>query len=159
MIRELEYRDKASLNDMLLRTPNFNDEDVSVAMELIEITIENSEQEDYKIFVSEENEGILGYYCIGRRPITDAVYDLYWIVTDPSFIRRGIGRRLLEHAEEFVIKNNGRWLLAETSSKDGYELTRSFYEKNGYSIISKIDHFYRLNESLVVFGKYFWNNK
>ena len=38
----------------------------------------------------------------GQRPMTDAVYDLYWIVVDPSQKGKGIGKALLHHAENFV---------------------------------------------------------
>jgi aminoglycoside 6'-N-acetyltransferase I len=86
------------------------------------------------------------------------VYDLYWIVTNPNHGKKGIGKKLLEHAESFVNENNGRWLLAETSSKDSYSATRNFYMRNNYSIISEINDFYSKGDGMIVFGKYF-NNK
>ena len=106
-----------------------------------------------------ENEKIIGYHCIGKRPLTDAVYDLYWIVTDPDHVNKGIGKKLLQHAEQFVAQHNGRWLLIETSSKDSYEGTRNFYMRNKYTIVSEINDFYAPGEKLIVFGKYFNNKK
>ena len=127
-------------------------------MELIDITASNHLQTDYNVFVYENNGTVLGYHCTGKRPLTDAVYDLYWIVTDPDHGKKGIGKSLLEHAEDFVTQNNGRWMLIETSSKESYNATRNFYMRNNYTIISQINDFYSKDESLLIFGKYF-NNK
>ena len=41
----------------------------------------------------------LGYHCTGKRPLTDAVYDMYWIVADPESQIKGIGTKFVEHAE------------------------------------------------------------
>jgi hypothetical protein len=54
-----------------------------------------------------------------------------------------------------VNEMNGRWLLAETSSKDSYSATRNFYMRNNYSIISEINDFYSKGDGMIVFGKYF----
>lgn len=126
-------------------------------MELVNIAAYNSAQTDYHIFVYENNEKILGYYCTGKRPLTDGVFDLYWIAADPESEIKGIGKRLLEHAENFVKENNGRWFLAETSSKESYSKTRSFYLRNNFSIVAQINDFYSVGDHLVVFGRYFSN--
>jgi aminoglycoside 6'-N-acetyltransferase I len=144
MIRRIKPSDGIEIENMLTRIPNFNEEEVKVAMELVNISVMNPAQ--------------AGYHCTGRRPLTDGVYDLYWIVSDPASSGKGIGKSLLEHAEEFVRSNNGRWLLAETSSKESYASTQNFYLRNKYSIISEIRDFYSVGDDLLVFGKYF-NNK
>lgn len=159
MVRKLKSDDVKVIEDMLNRTDNFQEEEIKVAMELVHIAASNPEQKDYNIFVYEENEKILGYHCTGRRPLTDAVYDLYWIVTEPDYKSKGIGKKLINHAENFVRENNGRWLLVETSSRDVYQATRNFYLRNNYSIISEINDFYSLGDNLIVFGKYFNNKK
>ena len=158
MIRKIKLSDEVDIEKMLTRIPNFNEEEVKVAMELVNISVMNPNQTDYHIFVYEYDDKIAGYHCTGKRPLTDAVYDLYWIVADPESSGKGIGKNLLEHAEEFVRSNNGRWLLAETSSKESYKSTQNFYLRNKYSIISEIKDFYSAGDSLLVFGKYF-NNK
>lgn len=158
MIRKIKQADVKQLESMLNRISTFNKQEVEVAMELINITAFNTEQNDYNIFVYENEGKIIGYHCTGKRPLTDAVYDLYWIVADPSAGKKGIGKNLIEHAETFVKENNGRWLLAETSSKESYAATRNFYLRNNYTIISQINDFYSLGDNLLVFGKYF-NNK
>lgn len=155
MIRRLKPDDVKVIENILNTIPNFNSEEIKVAMELVSISATNEKQIDYNLFVYEENGMILGYHCIGKRPLTDGVYDLYWIVTNPDYSKKGIGKKLLEHAESFVNEMNGRWLLAETSSKDSYSATRNFYLRNNYSIISEINDFYSKGDSMIVFGKYF----
>jgi ribosomal protein S18 acetylase RimI-like enzyme len=159
MIRKLKPDDVRGIEDILNRTDNFKKEEMKVAMELVQIAASDPEQNDYNIFVYEENGKILGYHCTGRRPLTDAVYDLYWIVTDPDYKSKGIGKKLINHSENFVMENNGRWLLVETSSRDVYQATRNFYLRNNYSIISEINDFYSLGDNLIVFGKYYNNKK
>jgi len=158
MIRRLKPADAKIIEGILKKIPLFKKEDVKVAMELINITASNPLQTDYNVFVYENDGTVLGYHCTGKRPLTDAVYDLYWIVTDPDHGKQGIGKVLLEHAEDFVLQSNGRWMLIETSSKESYSATRNFYMRNNFSIISEINDFYSQGESLLVFGKYF-NNK
>ena len=127
-------------------------------MELVSIAGSNPLQEDYNVYVYENSNGsVIGYHCTGKRPLTDGVYDLYWIAVDPEIEIKGIGKQLLEHAEGFVKVNKGRWILAETSSKDSYLKTRNFYLRNNYSIVAQINDFYTVGDHLIVFGKYFSN--
>ena len=156
MIRKLKQADVKELENILNKIPQFNENEVEVAMELINIAASNPDQTDYNIFVLESDGKAAGYHCTGRRPLTDGVYDLYWIVADPDAGKKGIGRNLLEHAENFVSEQNGRWLLAETSSKDSYAKTRNFYMRNNYTIVSQINDFYAMGDNLIVFGKFFY---
>jgi aminoglycoside 6'-N-acetyltransferase I len=155
MIRKLKQADAPVIEGILKRVIQFTPAEVEVAMELVNIAANNPYQTDYNIFVYEHEGKILGYYCVGRRPLTDGVYDLYWIAADPEAEIKGIGRVLLSHAENFVLENKGRWMLAETSSKDSYLATRNFYMRNHYTIIAQINDFYSVGDSLMVFGKYF----
>lgn len=159
MIRKIKQADAKIIEDMLKRIPNFNENEIEVAMELVNIAANNPEQKDYNIFVYEEDKKVLGYYCAGKRPLTDAVFDLYWIVADTESGKKGIGSSLLKHAEDFICELKGRWILAETSSKESYTRTRNFYLRNNYSIVAQINDFYSLGDNLTVFGKYLANKK
>lgn len=156
MIRKLKQADVKELENILKKIPQFNENEVEVAMELINIAASNPDQTDYNIFVYESEGKAAGYHCTGQRPLTDGVFDLYWIVADPDAGVKGIGRSLLQHAENFVSERKGRWLLAETSSKDSYAKTRNFYMRNNYTIVSQINDFYSLGDHLIVFGKFFY---
>jgi GNAT superfamily N-acetyltransferase len=157
MIRRLKQADVPAIENMLKRINSFSGNEVSVAMELVNIAASNINQNDYHIFVYEEGGRVLGYHCTGKRPLTDAVYDLYWIAADPNSKGTGIGKSLLEHAEMFVKEKKGRWLIAETSSKTDYTDARNFYLRNHYSIVAQINDFYSPGDNLIVFGKYFSN--
>ena len=159
MIRKLKPDDAPAIEAILKKVGSFGKEEIKVAMELVNIAISNPEQTDYNVFVYTHEDNVLGYHCTGKRPLTDAVYDLYWIVTDPDYNNKGIGKLLIEHAEKFVIQNNGRWLLIETSSKVDYESARNFYLRNRYSIVSEIKDFYSRGDKLIIFGKYFNNQQ
>lgn len=154
MIRKLQAEDRQQLVDIIDGTNNFNPEEKSVAVELIDEAIEKPNHEYYNLYVFENEGKILGYHCVGRRALTDGVFDLYWIVVGPNAQNLGVGKKLLEHSENFAKENNGRWILAETSSKDSYTATRNFYLRNNYSIVSQIKDFYSVGDNLIVFGKY-----
>ncbi len=154
MIRKLQYEDRNNLIDIISRIENFNEEEKKVAVELIDEALSKPNNEYYNIFVFENQNSIEGYYCIGKRALTDGVYDLYWIVVDPAHQNKGIGKRLLKHAEDFVREKKGRWILAETSSKESYTSTRNFYLRNNYSILAEIKDFYTIKDNLIIFGKY-----
>jgi len=155
MIRKIKQADVSGIEKILKKIPTFTKAEVDVAMELVNIAANNPLQEDYHIFVYELEDRILGYHCTGRRPLTDGVYDLYWIASDPDTDIKGIGKSLLEHAEAFVKENNGRWLLAETSSKESYLKTRNFYLRNNFLVVAHIENFYSEDDHLIVFGKYY----
>ena len=155
MIRKLKQADAVEIEKILNKIPIFSETEVSVGMELVNIAASDIKQTDYNVFVYEEDGKIFGYHCTGKRPLTDAVYDLYWIAVDPELKIKGIGRKLLEHAENFVLEKKGRWLLAETSSKQGYEKTRNFYLRNNFSVVAQINDFYAVGDSLIIFGKFF----
>jgi len=159
LIRKLRPDDRQALENILRHTDNFSEEEVAVALELIDITLVNEKLSDYHIFVYEERKKVLGYHCTGRRPLTDGVFDLYWIVVDPKASGKGIGKKLIQHAEQFVREQNGRWMLAETSSKEMYGATQKFYFKNNFSIVAEINDFYKVGDALLVFGKYLLNNE
>jgi len=157
MIRKISNQDKDQLYDLVTSIDEFTTEEKEIALELIDDAITNGEKSQYKIFLSVYNERIDGYYCIGKRPLTQGVYDLYWIAVRPKSQSKGIGKKLIDHAEKFVEMNNGNWLLIETSSKDNYEKTRNFYLRNFYTIVTEIKDFYKAGDNLIIFGKYLKN--
>jgi len=157
MITPLMKDDKEKIYKILVDTNNFYEDEIDIAMELINVYINVEDQEDYEIFVdrNEEDENFLnGYVCIGPRPLTEGTYDLYWIAVNPSIQSRGVGSKLVKHIEEHIRNRNGRLVLIETSGKPSYEKERKFYEKNQYDKLVEIKDFYRKADSLVIYGKY-----
>ncbi len=158
VIRLLESRDRPSLEALLSDISVFSTEETSVALELIDFALNNPGQTDYLIYVLAQQDEVIGYHCTGKRPLTDGVYDLYWIVVNQQKAGKGSGSRLLRHAERLVNEAKGRWLLCETSSRAIYDKTRSFYAKNGYEVVASIPDFYSTGDALMIYGKSFKNN-
>ncbi len=153
-IRPVDPSDRAPLLAILRATGVFNDEELAIALELIDIVLEQPAQRDYVINVCEEGTRVTGYYCVGPTPATVGTFDLYWIAVDPALHGRGFGSRLMRHAEEFARGRQGRLIIVETSSRPSYEPTRRFYLSNGYAELARIAGYYRRDDDLVVFGKY-----
>jgi ribosomal protein S18 acetylase RimI-like enzyme len=154
-IRPLRESDREPISRLLVATSVFSDEEVAVALELIDVVLHTPGQKDYAISTAVDDDGnVVGYYCVGPTPMTHGTYDLYWIAVSPQAHDRGIGRQLLEHAEREISSSGGRLVIAETSSQPKYEHTRIFYKKNGYEEVARIKDYYKENDDLVVFGKY-----
>ncbi|MDD5361443.1 MAG: GNAT family N-acetyltransferase [Ignavibacteria bacterium] len=154
MIRNLENKDRDVIERILIDTENFNSDEIEIAMELIDFYLKDEKQNDYEIFV-DDNEGVInGYVCIGPRPLTEGTFDLYWIAVNPNVQSKGIGSKLINHIEEHLKGRSARLVLIETSGKPTYEKERRFYEKNLYNKFVEIEHFYKEGDSLVVYGKY-----
>lgn len=154
MIRKLQSNDREQLVEIIAGTDNFTEEEKKIAVELIDEAVSNPNHEYYNVYVFENDGKILGYHCVGKRALTEGVYDLYWIVVAANTQNMGIGKKLLDHVEQFAKERNGSWILAETSSKDNYNATRNFYFRNNYTIVAEIKDFYKTKDNLIIFGKY-----
>jgi ribosomal protein S18 acetylase RimI-like enzyme len=155
-IRKIEPKDRSRIEEMVISSGKFNDVEIETALELVDDALKEGEASGYIFVVLEyrnEHPMLHGYACYGPTPLTQGVYDLYWIVVDPSAQRKGFGRYLLEYVERDVIKRGGRMLLIETSSQETYSATIRFYERNGYQLAARIKNFYRIGDDKLVFSK------
>jgi ribosomal protein S18 acetylase RimI-like enzyme len=155
-VRPAEQKDRKRIHEILVATGLFSEEEIRIALELFDVwlTEGHPEKNDYLTHVVEDAHGIVqGYACWGPTPLTDGVYDLYWIAVDPRQQRKGFGQVLLRFVEEEVKKRKGRMLLIETSSKGSDAATTRFYERGGYDEISRIKDFYRVEDDKIVFCK------
>jgi len=153
-IRNLQAKDRAAIKELLINTAVFKDIEVDCGLELIDLALGNPAQEDYYFLVAvSEDDKALGYICYGKTPLTDAVYDLYWIAVKPSSHRKNIGENLLKRMEELLKNENARMVLAETSSLPHYEAARNFYKKNGFSVVSEVFDFYSVGDNKITFRK------
>lgn len=156
MIRRLVKKDRADLVKVIKSIDIFKPDEKKIAIELIDETLENDEKDeyDYNIFIYEYDNKAVGYHCIGKRYMTEGTYDLYWIVVDSEYHGKGIGKKLLKQAEEFIKEQRGYLVIAETSSQPSYKATRKFYHSNDYEVLADIKNFYKVNDNLIIFGKY-----
>lgn len=152
-IRALRREDKEPLRRLLTATEVFSDDEVGIALELIDTVLDRSGQKDYIINTCEEEGKVLGYYCVGPTPATTGTFDLYWIAVDPAVQGKGIGKQLNDHAEALIKSLGGRLIIVETSSQPRYERTREFYVRRGYAEMARIRDYYKPGDDLVVYGK------
>jgi aminoglycoside 6'-N-acetyltransferase I len=154
LIRPLLRSDREPLVAILRGTKVFSEEEVDVALELIDAVLDRPDQGDYIIFVMEEEGTVLGYYCVGPTPATVSTFDLYWIAVSPGVQGRGVGTALNDHAEALIRSRGGRLIMVETSSRKDYEPTRAFYRRKAYQELARVHDYYRPGDDLVIFGKY-----
>jgi ribosomal protein S18 acetylase RimI-like enzyme len=155
MLRELRANDLPALERILAATDAFTPAEVAVAMELLEIVINDPEQHDYEVAVAESGGKVAGYVLFGPVAATVGSFDLYWIAVDPAVQGSGVGQRLMEHVEVQARQRGGRMVCLETSSQGGYSRTRSFYERAGYILESCIRDFYKPNDDRLTYVKRF----
>jgi ribosomal protein S18 acetylase RimI-like enzyme len=153
-IRPAKPSDQERIHEILVATGLFTDEEVRCAVELVELSFTQADRGDYLVYVLQEPAGAVhGYVCYGPTPLTDGVYDLYWIAVDPTRQGQGNGQILIRFVENEVRRKQGRMLLIETSSKETYSSTVRFYQRGGYQEISRIKDFYRIEDDKVVYCK------
>lgn len=154
-LRALRSDDRDVIAGLLARAGNFNAAEQAVGCELVDYALANPGQADYLFAIAEDEGRAAGYACWGLASMSDGSWELYWIAVDPAFRGRGVGRILMEHCEAEVRRAHGRSLVAETSSRAGYEGTLAFYKKLDYEVLGRIRDFYVAGDDKVILGKYF----
>lgn len=155
-IRPLKMTDRSRIEEMVVASGNFNAVEIETALELVDEALKRGEASGYIFAVLEgkkEDPPVKGYACYGPTPLTQGVYDLYWIVVDLADQGKGFGRVLIEYVERDVMRRGGRMLLIETSSQETYGATIRFYERSGYELVARIKNFYRIGDDKLVFSK------
>ncbi|HEY4699729.1 MAG TPA: GNAT family N-acetyltransferase [Nitrososphaerales archaeon] len=152
IVISMELKHKVLVVQILKDVNVFNDEEFMVALELIDSYLNG--ETDYIIKVAlDENDLVNGYVCYGRASLADGVIYMYWIAVSPNCQRKGVGKLLLETLEKDAISFGSRMILAETSSTDRYRDSRDFYQSNGFKLTARIENFYRVNDSLLIYRK------
>lgn len=154
-IRPAAAGDRGRIQEILVSTARFTAQEVGWAMELVDQALAPAGGCEYSVQVLEDDDGgrLHGYVCYAPTPMTEGVWDLYWIAVDPRQQGQGFGQLLLRFVENEVRRRAGRMLLIETSSKRSYAPTIRFYQQAGYREISRIKDFYRIEDDKVVFSK------
>jgi len=154
-IRPIEAQDRAQLLRLVEKQKNFNAQEVEVAIEVIDDTLDPAKN-DYCILVAvSEEQRVVGFICYGDIPMTDRRFDLYWVAVDPTLGRQGIGRQLLARMETELSTQGSAKVYVDTSSTPGYDSARGFYEKNGYQVACVLHDFYRDGDDKVIYLKEF----
>ncbi len=128
----------------------FTPAEVDCAMEVIGYALTSGS--GYTAYAAVQGDYILGYICYGATPITDRVFDMYWLVVDQVCQGQGIGRRLMEFMES-ELRLEARMIMIETSSRPPYERARRLYKSMGYQLAAQIPDFYACGDDKLIFCK------
>ena len=152
-IRRLTPPDRGDLVRLLSESGTFNDEEIRVALEVIDDAIADPGK-DYHVLVAEDGRGrVMSYVCFGPTPMTESAYDLYWIATHPDARGQGLASRLLRTMEAELTASRSCTVRIETSQLESYGAARLFYERAGYAEVGRIPDFYKPGDDLVIFAK------
>lgn len=154
MITIAEPRDGEAIQEITRQARVFDASEVATVAELWQEYLQKGAQgSGYHFIVYREQEATLGFACFGERPLTEGTFDLYWIAVSPQERRSGIGRALMQAAEDAIRQMGGRLVIVETSGTPPYEGTRRFYTSMGYAAEARLRDFYRPGDDLVIFSK------
>lgn len=151
--RSLEAADRGPLERLLAATAFFNDEELAVALELVDDRLRHGPLSHYRFLVAEVDGEVAGYACWGPIPGTVESVDLYWIAVDPAHQGLGVGRALLEAAERWVAEEGRARVYVETAGRAQYEPTRAFYLACGYEVAAELADFYAPGDAKVILLK------
>ena len=156
LLRAMRRNDRSCVERLLHETGVFTEAEIACALELIDVYLNVEHQRDYVLHcAADATDQAQGYVCFGPTPLTDALWDLYWIAVAPALQGKGVGRQLLQFVEDEVRRHQGRRLVIETSSLPRYEPTRAFYLRHGYVELARIADFYSIGDDRIIFGKDF----
>jgi D-alanine-D-alanine ligase-like ATP-grasp enzyme/GNAT superfamily N-acetyltransferase len=151
---QLRPSDEDAVERMTAETGFFNGEEIAVARDLARQSRTLGAAVSGYFFILAEKDGrVVGYTCYGPILGTAGRFDLYWIVVDPAWQGRGIGKILLHAAEQAIRRAGGRRIYVETSSRLLYETTRQFYLHAGYAQVASLPDFYAPNDHKIIYCK------
>ncbi len=150
---EVRPGDEKAVEDMARSTGFFRDDEIEVAVDLVKQRLNEGADCGYEFVFVEIDGQVVAYTCYGTIPCSLVSYDLYWIITHNHFRFRGLGSLVLRETEKRVREAKGVFLYIETSSKELYVPTQSFYLKNGYEQKALFEDFYEIGDGKLVYAK------
>lgn len=139
---EVLAEDVVRIRHLAHATGFFHDDEVEIAVELVDERLKKGAASGYEFVLAERNGKLIGYSCFGLIPCTSTSFDLYWIAVHPDEQGHGLGRAIVAETERRIRALGGTRVYAETSSRPQYRSTRSFYERSGYAMAELLEDFY-----------------
>jgi GNAT superfamily N-acetyltransferase len=156
MIIQATEDDGPRIEDLAVGAGVFGEEEVeALGAVWEEFLVLGAEESGYDFLVEREGDTILGFACYGRRDLTDAVFDMYYLAVEPAARRHGVGRRLLAASEQAARHAGARMVIAEVSGRPECGPTRAFYGQAGYAAEAVIRDFFSVGDDLQIFIKRF----
>ena len=143
-----------AIEDIIQSTGFFREDEILIAVELVKERLVKGLASGYEFLFADYHGKTVAYSCYGLIPCTVHSYDLYWIASHNDFRNMGIGSYMLELTEKEIRRSCGYGIYIETSGKEQYLPTRSFYEKNNYVLKAKLDHFYDKDDDKLIYVKF-----
>ena len=154
---QISWREEPRLSDMdrvreiVVSSGFFSEAEVEVAVELVQERLNKGVESGYYFLFAEQDQKVAGYSCFGPIPCTVESYDIYWIAVQQELRRSGLGVEILKNVEERIREMGGKRIYVETSSRQQYRPTRSFYSRCGYRREATLENFYSSGDHKVVY--------
>jgi GNAT superfamily N-acetyltransferase len=150
---EPSQEDSGHVRQLVSETGFFRPDEIEIAVELVDERIKRGHKSGYHFFLADIDNKLAGYSCFGLIPCSLLSWDLYWIVTRKDLQGQGIGKVLLKLTEDEILKQGGKNVIIETSSKELYQSTQQFYSKNNYELKACFQDFYDFEDDKLVYIK------
>lgn len=153
---EPRQSDRQAVRRLVEATCFFSPEEQDIAVELVDEALGQGKASGYEfVFLDSEatRHDLQGYTCFGPIPSRPGSYDLYWIAVVPCHQGHGLGKQLLEETERRALAEGATDMFIDTSGREQYCSTRSFYERMGYRTHEIVPDFYARGDDKVVYHK------
>ncbi len=148
---DLRPSDMERVREIVVSSGFFSEDEIEVAVELVQERLHKGVESGYHFLFAEQDQEVTGYSCFGPIPCTVESYDIYWIAVQQELRRSGLGVVMLKKVEEKIREMGGKRIYVETSSREQYRPTRSFYRRCGYLKDATLENFYSSGDHKVIY--------
>jgi len=159
-LSQIKYRfgvcekDKDNVKRILESTGFFSEEEINIGITMVEENLIKGNNAEYEFIFAEYLGEPIAVTSYAPAPCTNGFsYYIYWIAVDGRYRGLGLGKEILKLTEQKIIHTGAQRIYLETSGRQQYEPTRSFYLKCGYKIEAVLNDFYAPGDSKVIFIK------
>jgi ribosomal protein S18 acetylase RimI-like enzyme len=143
--------DMERVREIVVSSGFFSEAEIEVAVELVQERLQKGVESGYFFLFAEQGQEVIGYSCFGPIPCTVESYDIYWIAVQQDLRRSGLGLEILKRVEGKIAEMGGKRIYVETSSREQYQPTRSFYSRCGYHKEATLKDFYSPGDDKVIY--------
>jgi ribosomal protein S18 acetylase RimI-like enzyme len=145
--------DREIVREIVASSGFFSEAEIDVAVELVRERLNKGLSSGYYFIFAERKGEVIGYCCFGPIPCTKESYDIYWIALKNELRGAGWGQQILNRAEDRIRDIGGKRIYVETSSREQYKPTQSFYRVCSYREEAVLKDFYSPDDHKVIFLK------